>query len=243
MGGRDLLGQAFSPWSSGQHPEHGGCSTDREEERNRRVKAPWVEGCSPCSGHPDTGAGMNVLGWVGRDCMSPALGKPGCSLPTWGGRPVSTAGLTRVSVASLLLSALRCPEEEAKGLLGWDVCLGAQPRRRQKSGVWAPGPVGGSVLSSSRWTSRRGARGLGARLGCKLPPLPVAVLLSSTPACPVQLGGRRRPRRTPGPASSARRSGTRGCELGSDLDSGSQADRGRQRLPAWIEDWPCGLFL
>lgn len=65
-------------------------------------RPPWVEGCSPRSGHPDTGAGVNVLGWVGRDRVSPALGKLGCGLPTWGRRPVSTSGLTRVSVASLL---------------------------------------------------------------------------------------------------------------------------------------------
>ena len=51
-------------------------------------------------------------------------------------------------------------------------------------------------------------------------PLPVAVLLSSSPACPGRLGGRRRPRRTPGPAISASRNGTRGCELGSDLTPG-----------------------
>ena len=108
--------------------------------------------------------------------------------------------------------------------------MGSRPRGPSR-GLCFHSAAGAPIVVPVGWEQGRGASS-STRV-----PLPVAVLLSSSAACPGRLGGRRRPRRTPGPAVSASGNGTRGCELGSDLDSGLQGDRGRRRLPEWIEGW------
>lgn len=216
------------------------------------MKAPWVEECSPGSGHPDAGAGVNVPGLVGMDCMRvqrwggrgavcrpgagdpcPRQGSPGSPWPRFS-RAVVPRGRKSADC-----TALPCGGSKGAAGLG---CLPGRPAEEAaiKWGL-GPGARRGACVFIQQLELRRGARGSGAGLGASSStraPLPLAVLLSSSPACPAQLGGRRRPRRTPGPAVSARGNGTWGCKLGSDLDSGLQGDRGHRRLPEWTEGWP-----
>lgn len=158
------------------------------------------------------GTALRVQHWGSRGAvcrpgardLCPCQGSPGSPWPRFS-RAVRPRG--RKSADCLHRAALRRKQRGCwAGMSAWEPSRGGS----EKAGSGPQGLSGGLCFPSSSWTSRRGARGLGARLGCKLPPLPVAVLLSSIPACPVQLGGRRRPRRTPGPASSARGSGTGG---------------------------------
>lgn len=129
------------------------------------------------------------------------------------------------------LTAGHCPEEETKRLLGWDVCPGGQAEEEAAGesgaqfGPWA-------CLRACAFVQQLGFQlwGLWVRSkpGPRLCPCTahLAALLSSIPACLVQLGGHSIPRRTPGsalgllcpswpPTLRARGKWSRGCELGS----------------------------
>lgn len=153
------------------------------------MKAPWVEECSPGSGHPDAGAGANVPGSVARDrvrvqrwgsqgavCQPgagdpcPRQGSPGSLWPHFS-RAVGPRG--RKSAECLHCTALQRKQRDCwPGMSAWEAGRGGG--EKVGSGPWSP--------SGGLWV--RSKAGVQAEI-----PLHLCLWLSSSaPALPVLRG-------------------------------------------------------